>query len=37
MDIFIEKDGINYLLAALEKFELKSRSSGNYSTILTIV
>ena len=37
MDIFIERDGISILLAALEKFEIKSRTSGNHSTILMIV
>lgn len=37
VDCFIEKEGISILLVALEKFELKSRATGNHNTIMMIL
>lgn len=37
VDCFIEKDGIQILLVALEKFEKKSRVSANHSSIIMIL
>ena len=37
VDAFLQQDGIGILLSALEKFEFKSRSSNNHSTIIAIL
>lgn len=37
VDCFIEKEGISILLVALDKFEIKSRQTGNHNTILMIL
>jgi hypothetical protein len=37
VDIFVESDGLNILICALEKFEVKSRNSRNYSTIIALL